>query len=340
MAPTPEEIAAYDAKLAAEMLADSLVQAPPPGRQRGKKRKRTAGSDGAISDEEEDDNDGDGELPILSSIPSPSSGSTSDGNILALARQVATHKRLKPSQLTELEVFAADSAAARQVKLYGMCLSLEGKLAQIVTAAPEFAVTVSLDKNMRQLAFCIMSSVKVSSYKGSVTTAHLMNILKTKRYDLPAGIEFIPSDCARVKAWAEYHLTQCRATLKKFLKASMPPKLLPKEHWNIFVLGQRFVKDTQTVLTVELCARIALMRQRFILYPGEDFYDKLDERLVWIRKQAHNDPKKIAKAFKVALNEDRANHGNLADYKLPEDAVVDSWQLSVDKSILVDGATA
>ncbi|KAJ7111071.1 hypothetical protein C8R44DRAFT_799868, partial [Mycena epipterygia] len=61
-----------------------------------------------------------------------------------------------------------------------MCLSLEGKLAQIVTAAPEFAVSASLDKNMRQLALCIMCSVKVSSYKGSVTTAHLMNILKTK----------------------------------------------------------------------------------------------------------------------------------------------------------------
>ncbi|KAJ7110938.1 hypothetical protein C8R44DRAFT_883392 [Mycena epipterygia] len=338
MAPTPEEIAAYDAELAAEMLADSPVQAPPPGRQRGEKRKRTAGSDGAISDEEEDDNDGDGELPVLSSIPGPSSGSTSDGNILALARQVATHKRLKPSQLTELEVFAADSAAARQVKLYGMCLSLEGKLAQIVTTAPEFAVTASLDKNMRQLAFCIMSSVKVSSYKGSVTTAHLM-VCHSKSY-LPAGIEFIPSDWARVKARAEYHLTQCRATLKKFLKASMPPKSPPKEHWNIFVLGQRFVKDTQTVLTVELCARIALMRQRFILYPGEDFYDKLDERLVWIREQAHNNPKKIAKAFKVALNEDRANHSNSADYKLPEDAIVDSWQLSVDESILVDGAIA
>ncbi|KAJ7111880.1 hypothetical protein C8R44DRAFT_856494 [Mycena epipterygia] len=193
-----------------------------------------------------------------------------------------------------------------------MCLSLEGKLAQIVTAAPEFAVTASLDKNMRQLAFCIMSSVKVSSYKGSVTTAHLMNILKTKCYDLPAGIEFIPSDWACVKARAEYHLTQCRATLKKFLKASMPPKSPPKEHWNIFVLGQRFVKDTQTVLKVELCARIALMTAVHSV-PGEDFYDKLDERLVWIPEQAHNDPKKIAKAFKVALNEDRANHGNSAD---------------------------
>lgn len=48
----------------------------------------------------------------------------------------------------------------------------------------------------------------------------------------------------------------------------------------------------------------------------------------------------LSRAFKAALNEDRANHGNSADYKLPEDAVADSWQLSVDESILVDGATA
>jgi hypothetical protein len=33
----------------------------------------------------------------------------------------------------------------------------------------------------------------------------------------------------------------------------------PKYHTNVFTLGQRFVKDTETVLTIELCAHIALM---------------------------------------------------------------------------------
>lgn len=40
--------------------------------------------------------------------------------------------------------------------------------------------------------------------------------------------------------------------------------------------------------------------------------------------------------FKKVLDDDRAGHGKSADYKLPEDAVIDSWQLSVDESIEAD----
>ncbi|KAJ7033583.1 hypothetical protein C8F04DRAFT_1395980 [Mycena alexandri] len=338
MAPSREEIDLYDAKMAAAMDAESPVA---PTRKR--RRSDLPPSSDGFDDSSDNDNDND-ELPTVILPSGGASSGSSDGNMLVLAKHCATHKRLKPSQTTELEAFAGDSLATRQIKLYAISLSIEGKLSSIVAATPEFSVSPSLDKNIRQLAYGIMTSVKISSYKGNITTAHLLNILKTQRFDLPLGIEFIASDWGRVKTRSEYQLTQCRATFKKFsyrpqLKASMPSKASPAEHTNIFALGQRFVKDTQTVLTVELCARIALMRQRFILFPGDDFWDELDKRLVWMRKQANHDPAKIAKGFKLVLAEDREKHGNSADYQLPEDAIVDTWQLSVDDSIAADSVT-
>ncbi|KAJ7234301.1 hypothetical protein B0H12DRAFT_1259117 [Mycena haematopus] len=120
----------------------------------------------------------------------------------------------------------------------------------------------------------------------------------------------------------------------------MPKDTPPSSHTNIFALGQRFVKDTETVLTFELCARIALMRQQFKFYPGDNFWDKLDQELAWIRKTAAYDEHKIAKAFKVVLAEDREAHGKSADYSLPEDAVADVGQTSVDTSIDADRDTS
>ncbi|KAJ7717129.1 hypothetical protein B0H16DRAFT_445966 [Mycena metata] len=330
-----DKIDDYDARMAAAMAAESPV--PSRKRKRSDLPPSSDGFDQSSDNDREEDEDSD-LLPVIIPSAGASSGS-SDSNMLALAKHCDTHKRLKPSQTTELEVFAADSVAVHQVKLYAISLSIEAKLESIVAATPEFSVSSSLDKNIRQLAYGVMVSVKISSYKGSIATAHLLNILKKERLGLPTGIEFIASDWARVKSRAEYHLTQCRATFKKWLKASMPTKASSAEHTNIFALGQRFVKDTQTVLTVELCARIALMRQRYILFPGDSFWDELDKRLVWMRKQANHDAAKIARGFKLVLAEDREKHGNSADYQLPEDAVVDKWQLSVDDSITADSVT-
>ncbi|KAJ7347267.1 hypothetical protein DFH08DRAFT_960613 [Mycena albidolilacea] len=331
--PTAEELAAYEAKLAAAMLASS------PERPTVSHKRKRPGTNPDNSEDEEDDD----ELPASSIFPSSDAptGESSDpnGNMVAFAKQYATHKRLKPSQVGEVEAFAADPLAMRQVKLFTLVLGVNSKLDGIVSAQPAFKVSPALEKNLRQLAHGVTISSKLSSYKGELAKKHLLNIVRKSRFDLPPGIENIPSDWGLVKSRAEYHLTQARATFKKFLKASMP-RGDPKSHTNIFALGQRFVKDTETVLTVELCARIALMRQQYKLFPGDDFWDKLDQRLAWIRKTAGYDENKISKAFKLALADDRADHGITSDYTLPEDAVIDAWQASVDTSIDTDGPDA
>ncbi|KAJ7816087.1 hypothetical protein B0H14DRAFT_2602918 [Mycena olivaceomarginata] len=290
--PTPDEIAQHKAKLAAAMLADSPAPLV-------RKRKDPPGTNPDESDDQEDDD----QLPTIPSSDAPTEDlSGTNSNMVAFARQYATHKRLKPSQVTEVEAFAADPLAARQVKLFTLVLGVSSKLESIVAAQPAFKVSPSLD-----------------------------NIVKKNRFDLPPGIENVASDWGLVKSRGSGNVQE--------LKNSMPEG--PSSgHTNIFALGQRFVKDTETTLTVELCARIALMRQQYKFYPGDDFWDKLDAELAWMRKQAGYDKHKIAKAFKQVLADDRASHGKSAEYTLPEDAVVDAWQASVDTSIDTDGPDA
>ncbi|KAJ6608254.1 hypothetical protein B0H10DRAFT_2439100 [Mycena sp. CBHHK59/15] len=211
-----------------------------------------------------DDCECEGELPsiIPASVASTSGSSFSNRNALAFTKQYATHKHLCPSQITEVEAFAGDSVATHQIKLFTLTLALDNKLKHIVTTRPDFKVSQALEKNIHQLALGILTSSRLSSYKGSLPIKHLLNILIKTRFDLPDGIEFISSDWALVRSHVEYHLTQVCAAFKHFLKASLldGPRT---SHVNIFALGQCFVRDTNTVLTVELCSRITLMRDIF-----------------------------------------------------------------------------
>ncbi|KAJ7736042.1 hypothetical protein DFH07DRAFT_779831 [Mycena maculata] len=273
---------------------------PDGGNINSRKRRRIDGADGPDSNNEEEDD----ELPIQL---------TANKNVLGFTKQYATHKRLRPSQVAEVVAFAADPIVTRQIKLFAILLGVGNCVDTIRSAAPDFKLSLSTDKNLHQLAIGILVSPLLGAYKGSLPTKHLLNIVKKKCFDLPAGIELISSDWAVVKTRAEYHLTQGRAAFKKLLKASVSDKD-PKNHPNIFALGQRFVKDTDSTLTTPLCARIALM------LPA----------LAWTRENSGGDTNKQTKMFKVVLDDDRNKHGNKADYSMPDDAVVDEWQSEVD----------
>ncbi|KAJ7750073.1 hypothetical protein DFH07DRAFT_961492 [Mycena maculata] len=325
MPPRSDADSEFDAMLSAAALAASPLppssspgpNSPDGGNINSRKRQRVDGADGPGPDsdnEEEDD-----ELPIQL---------TANKNVLGFAKQYATHKCLRPSQVAEVEAFAVDPIVTRQIKLFATLLGVGNCVDTIRTAAPDFKLSSSTDKNLHQLAIGILVSPLLRAYKGSLPTKHLLNIVKKKRFDLPAGIELISSDWAVVKTRAEYHLTQGRAVFKKLLKASVADN--PKNHPNIFALGQRFVKDTDSTLTTPLCAQITLMRKYFLLHPGDLFWDKLDDRLAWMRENSGGDTNKQTKMFKVVLDDDRNKHGNKADYSMLDDAVVDEWQSEVD----------
>ncbi|KAJ7782556.1 hypothetical protein DFH07DRAFT_949347 [Mycena maculata] len=112
------------------------------------------------------------------------------------------------------------------------------------------------------------------------------------------------------------------------------------DHQNIFKLTQTFVDGTQCTVTIELCARVALMasqfnRKVFLQDSGPKFWDKLDSSLASIRSQAKGDAKKITRAFRHVLTKDQNKHG-VKDYELT-DGAVNNFQQEVDD--LIDAGT-
>ncbi|KAJ7432811.1 hypothetical protein B0H11DRAFT_2297169 [Mycena galericulata] len=139
---------------------------------------------------------------------------------------------------------------------------------------------------------------------------------------------FVP-DLAKLAAAIQEAFIQLRAKFKKAANKNDKEITPGPEHQNIFKLTLSFVDGTQCTVTVELCARVALMRQ-ILQDSGPKYWDKLDTSLAAIRAQAKGSAKKITKAFHHILTTDQELHG-VKDYELDED--IDAFQQEVDDLI-------
>ncbi|KAJ6614902.1 hypothetical protein B0H10DRAFT_1950308 [Mycena sp. CBHHK59/15] len=274
--------------------------------------------------------------------------STCDQNVVVAATRYAEWKRLKRDQTAALDAFLQDPASLREAKLLVHLMVIENQIEKIVTATAPYRVSADLEKNIQNYAAAVLLSSKILTYKGTVTTNILLEILKKHRFDLPAGIEHNLADFSKVIAAAQEVLTQKRSKFKKLIKYSLKPhdsKSVENppaaDHLNIFQLAQAFIDGTQCSVNVPLCARVALMRKVYLKESGQKFWDKVDTNLANIRKHANGDSKKIAKAFRHILSVDQDAHGS-KDYQL-DDEKVDGFQQEVDDVInanLVDAATS
>ncbi|KAJ7479924.1 hypothetical protein FB451DRAFT_1395490 [Mycena latifolia] len=272
---------------------------------------------------------------------------TVNQNITAAATRYAEQKRLKPDQVTAIDVFLHDPASLREVKLLVHLMGIENQIEKIVTATAPYQVSADLEKNIANYAAAVLLSSKIWTYKGATLTNILVEILKKHRFDLPAGIEHNPADFSKVIAAIQDALTQKRAKFKKLIKYSLKPKdprsaedAPASDHLNIFELVQAFVDGTQCSVNVPLCARVALMRKVYLKNSGANFWDKVDADLATIRKKADGDSKKITKAFRFILTVDQELHGS-KNYDLDEENV-DGFQQDVDDVIdtnVLDAAT-
>ncbi|KAJ7939287.1 hypothetical protein B0H13DRAFT_2301048 [Mycena leptocephala] len=226
--------------------------------------------------------------------------------------------------------------------------ALGNQLKQLDDSKPSFEVSADLIMNICKYAPAVLLSSKINVYTEDTATNILMSILKKYRFDfdISSDIENIPADWAKLVTEAQDALTQRRSMMKKkaeHLKVNKNDKsfALEADHQNIFQLAEATVKKTLCSVDIVLCTRVALMRKVYLKHPGTDFWDKLDLRLAKIRKEADGDPKKITKAFRHILEEDKKLHGK-NDVVLDETAV-DEFQQGVDDLIdigVIDAATS
>ncbi|KAJ6543802.1 hypothetical protein B0H10DRAFT_2281533 [Mycena sp. CBHHK59/15] len=266
-------------------------------------------------------------------------------NVAANVKNYAKKRKLRGDQLTEVDTFLVDTQTVRDAKLYIGILGIQNDLQKLIAAKPPYAVTPELKVNIQAYMAPILLSSKLGSYKGEEPSQLVFDLIKKHRFDMPAGFEHNPAICAKLLAAIQEALTQARSRYKKLLFASvkvMQNKLvidLPVEkHQNLFGLAQSFVDGSKCRINGGLVGRIALMRAVFLEYPGTNFYDKLDTRLVLMRKTAGGDAEAIDLMFEGLIVEDKQNHGDVEIVYQGTDDIQEEVDATIAAAGVIDAA--
>ncbi|KAJ7619412.1 hypothetical protein FB45DRAFT_1033276 [Roridomyces roridus] len=281
---------------------------------------------------ETDSDDEEGRVAPTSIIPGQ--------NAIQAIERYAERKKLRAEQTAEAILLLQDLDAVRDAKILVGIHQLSNQLGELVSAKAPYVVSSDLALNIAKYAAAIFNSSKISAYKGAGPVNMLLAILKKNRFDLPPGIENNPADWSKVVDATQEAFTQFRAKVKKLLRTSVgitrsnTEPAPAAEQQNIYELAQAMVAGTQCTVTIEFCARVALMRKVYLEHSGGKYWDKLDAHLAEIRKVAKGDARKIARAFRHILDEDRRLHG-VNDYDIT-DGDIPTLQQEVDD--LIDAA--
>ncbi|KAJ7807027.1 hypothetical protein B0H14DRAFT_3483623 [Mycena olivaceomarginata] len=263
------------------------------------------------------DND---DMPPPDAFSSPISGVV-NRNAATVVKNYAKKLKIRGEPLTQLDTFLNDTQSVREGKLFCLLLAVSADIANIVAAAPAFAVSAELKLNIQRYAIAIFLSPKLGMYRGDVPIQHVMDIIKKHCFNLPPGIENSPADMAKIEKAIQDVFTQGRSTFKKKLFASVrvwrmteggdkiAVDLPAAEHQNLFGLAQAFVDGTKCRITSALCGRIALMRSFYLENSGQTFWTELDKALICMRETANGSAETVDEMFEELITEDKALHG-------------------------------
>ncbi|KAJ7026177.1 hypothetical protein C8F04DRAFT_1268348 [Mycena alexandri] len=267
-------------------------------------------------------------------------------NATNVVQHFAKKQKLRGDQLTQVNTFLGDAPTVREGKLFCLLLSVQNELGNVVAAAPPFAVSSELKINIQNYAHAVLLSPKLANYRGELPVQHVMAILLKHRFDLPHGIENNPAELAKIQTVIQEAFTQCRASIKKKLFASVRVHRMNEagervvvdlpadKHQNLFALTQALVDGTKCQITNALCGRIALMRDVYMANSGTSFWTEVDAALGIMRKAAAGNDEARDEFFEDLIAEDKELHGAVdIIYQATNDV-----QQEVDD--LIDAATA
>ncbi|KAJ7040961.1 hypothetical protein C8F04DRAFT_1305675 [Mycena alexandri] len=305
-----------------------------------RKRPRTDSSPARSSDATENDY----------RMPAAPLAALSTGNILVSRNVTSTlhnhakKQKLRPDQMTQVDTFLTDSQTIRETKLYIGILGLQNDLQKIIAAKPAYSVSPELKANIQTYIAPVLLSPKLTAYKGSEPVQIIFNLVKKYRFDAPAGFENNPADAGKITATIEDAFTQGRSKFKKLLFASVKiiqdkktVDLPADKHTSLFGLAQAFIKGSKCRIKAGLCGRIALMCKIFLLHPGTNFWDKLDEHLALIRDSCEN-AEDIDITFEDLVETDKELHGNVDIVYQSTDDIQEEIDTTIATAGMIDAA--
>ncbi|THU86695.1 hypothetical protein K435DRAFT_868004 [Dendrothele bispora CBS 962.96] len=261
------------------------------------------------------------------------------------ARAEATHKRLRPEQMTDVEQFLNSSVPLQNAWLLIQLHATNNAISQIVKDQAPF--DMSEDLKVCVSATCVKSilfTLHISSYEGKVPVGHAEALVKTFCWGLPDGIENDAAAWSKVMRYIGDELTQLQFTFKKTICQSLTGsmknestekiknKLLPKDDcMTIYALTKKLTLKSKAAPTLVLCAHIALMRYVFLSCPGDKFWDQVDSKLKDLCKAAAEGAIDAAH-FRISTEGSSVTYQTIQRHN--KDATsTESFQSNIDKAV-------
>ncbi|KIJ66643.1 hypothetical protein HYDPIDRAFT_166179 [Hydnomerulius pinastri MD-312] len=229
----------------------------------------------------------------------------------------AFEKKLKPQEKGELVKFAKASDTERLIMQHAILLKLTSS--GVGTGAATHAVLAwevpdKIKKNIDKYVMRILLSPNLAKYFGNSPIQTLMGIIKTKsHWGLPADVDLHEDKWDKLVAHVRNRFIQRRSDIKTQITLSFSPQTKAQD---IVTLCTKLAAygnlGTDIVVTVQLCARVAYLRQCLKTNPKSPNYWKLvDSGLETLRTKAKesNDPAQLTKRFATILKDDRKVYG-------------------------------
>ncbi|KAI0799576.1 hypothetical protein BC629DRAFT_1496916 [Irpex lacteus] len=271
-----------------------------------------------------------GELDDEENAPDPepdvttSQSTTANQNVVAYTRSIARRRKLQDEYASELQDFAQDITAGREIRMYAAVLAVLQSNGGGDARKMGWTPTRDFEKNVKGTVFHVLLAGDIPHYKGTEPVDTAMKMIMKHRFDLPQGIEDNHAHMATIFTLAGNALTQLRAKLKKLLVRSVKPDD-PAKRWNIVTLGEKVVRKSNLKLCGPVFGRLALMRAVYATgtNTGAKYWDALDVFLQKIRTAAKHDDAAVQKAFASLMDTDRASYGVASSYVLDDFAAHD-----------------
>ncbi|KAJ7191488.1 hypothetical protein GGX14DRAFT_578937 [Mycena pura] len=276
--------------------------------------------------EDDDDND-----DTITPPPSAAYSGNANANDIIAVQEYARRKKLKREHVPEIEMFMTAPLPPRLYEgmLFVNQLVTHQRLEEIITTQPGFEVSKDALVNIASLCFGAILSASARHYKGDALSKS--KIMLSRPLGLPNNIEQNTASVKKVLAAINSQMTEARSAIKKDIIKSFKPTKNAKPSMSNATSHQMLSELATTIarhgeanfqITVELCARIALMRRVYLKDGSEKFWDSLEDEIDTIHGiasapnrttgEAPAQPeiaKNITKIFKTILEEDRKKHG-------------------------------
>ncbi|KAJ7856008.1 hypothetical protein B0H13DRAFT_2357614 [Mycena leptocephala] len=209
-------------------------------------------------------------------LPSLDLALRANGNHVGAITAFAIRKRLRPEQMTALEVFMADPIPVQLGKIFAWGLATDNTLAKFQAAKPPFEINSALKTNIIWAVNAMLCSSKASQYKGETGKNDVQSLLIRHRWgNFAIGTEHDKAAMDIVLKFIRETYSPSRSIIKKEIVKSLElpvpsssrkkhtPSLRPKEaHTTIYQLTKLSGgKGVSIPVSAALCSRVALMRK-------------------------------------------------------------------------------